>query len=216
MSYLEGRSPVSPLSSLFLPETTSPDRASRTGPRSPRNGAALGRRSACSPQRSAGNTQTQVRGGGYRTRFYSQTHMHAVLPSRPPLSPTLGRLVLLSMMKFQSFAFKLCATLYFLTNARLSVVAPPAVSPPRAPWVITPRTVFGTPRSTCRDCVWTKACGQQCTSCKNNTWRCLIAAALLLPLTGRLTTCGSHNLKVLLVAHKHDIATVKVTVNTCY
>lgn len=64
---------------------------------------------------------------------------------------TFGRLVFKSMMKFHSFPFRLWATLYFLTNARLSVVAPLPASPPLAPWVITPRTVVGTPRSTCGD-----------------------------------------------------------------
>ncbi|TNN57563.1 hypothetical protein EYF80_032229 [Liparis tanakae] len=49
------------------------------------------------------------------------------------------------MIKFHSFPFRLWATLYFLTNARLSALAPPPASPPLAPWVITPRTVFGTP-----------------------------------------------------------------------
>lgn len=150
MSYLEGHSPVSPLSSLFLLETTSLDRAGRTGPPSPRNGASLGCRSVCSPQKSARNTQMQCS----ELMSFANTH-HS--PIQLPLSPTLGRLVLLSMMKFQSFAFRLCATLYFLTNARLSVVAPLPASPPRAPWVITPRTVFGTPRSTCRDHIWINA-----------------------------------------------------------
>lgn len=63
-------------------------------------------------------------------------------------SPTLGWLVFTSMMKFHSFPFRLCATLYFLTNARLSVADPLPGSPPRAPWVMTPRTILGTPRST--------------------------------------------------------------------
>lgn len=59
---------------------------------------------------------------------------------------TLGMLVLLSITKFQSFPFMLCAMRYFRTNARFSEVVPP--SPLRAPWVITPRTVLGVPRST--------------------------------------------------------------------
>lgn len=73
-----------------------------------------------------------------------------------PPSLTLGRLERLSMMKIQSFPFRLWAALYFLTNARFSVVAPPAASPPRAPWVMTPRMVLGTPKSTCRCEVETK------------------------------------------------------------
>ncbi len=55
-------------------------------------------------------------------------------------------LVLLSITKFQSFPCRLCARRYFRTKARFSELVPP--SPLRAPWVITPRTVLGVPRST--------------------------------------------------------------------
>lgn len=65
MSYLEGHSPVSPLSSRFLRETTSLDTAGCTGTLSLQNGAALGCRSVCSPQRSVQKyTNTNVHLGG--------------------------------------------------------------------------------------------------------------------------------------------------------
>lgn len=57
-SYLEGRSPVSPLSCRCQPETTSLGTAARTGPLSPQNAAALGCRSVCSPRKSAQHTHT--------------------------------------------------------------------------------------------------------------------------------------------------------------
>lgn len=86
---------------------------------------------------------------GYWTGKKKNTQEHRSSSARLPW-PTFGKLVLLSMMKFQSFPFRLCATLYFLTNARLSVAAPLPASPPLAPWVMTPRTVLAKPRSTCR------------------------------------------------------------------
>lgn len=143
-SYLEGHSPESPLSSQCLPETTALDRVGYTGPLSPRNAGALGCHSVCSPQRSV---QKNQHCSGYWTGK-KNTQEHRSSSARLPW-PTFGKLVLLSMMKFQSFPFRLCATLYFLTNARLSVAAPLPASPPLAPWVMTPRTVLAKPRSTC-------------------------------------------------------------------
>lgn len=60
---------------------------------------------------------------------------------------TLAKLVLLSVMEVQSLPFKLWASLYFLTNALFSALELP--SSPLAPWVMMPRTIFGTPKSTC-------------------------------------------------------------------
>lgn len=146
MSYLEGHIPGSPLSSQSLLETTSPGTAWRTAPPSPQSAGAPGCRSACSPRRSAQNPTAALRSWTWT--------IHGFYAIYPPL--TLGRLVLLSMMKIQSFPFRLWAALYFLTNARFSVVAPPAASPPRAPWVMIPRMVLGTPKSTCGCQVQTK------------------------------------------------------------
>lgn len=58
---------------------------------------------------------------------------------------TLEKPVLLSVTYVQSLPFKLWASLYFLTNALFSALP----SSPLAPWVIIPRTILGTPRSTC-------------------------------------------------------------------
>lgn len=62
-------------------------------------------------------------------------------------SITLANPVLLSMMYVQSLPVKLCASLYFRTNALFSALVLP--SRPRAPCVMMPRTILGTPRSTC-------------------------------------------------------------------
>lgn len=199
MSYLEGRSPVSPLSSLFLLETTSPDRASRTGPRSPRNGAALARRSACSPRRSARNRQTQVR-AGYRAGFIRR---HTCTPfSR--LSASLTHLGQAGLAVHDEIpVLRVQAVRHFvLPDERPVIRGRPArrVSPARS------LGDHSTHRLRHTQVHLQRLRLDKCLRCtvhvmQNNTWRCLIAAVLLLPLTGGLTICGSHNLKVLFAAH---------------
>ena len=75
----------------------------------------------------------------YTVEAWTHTHTHTV---------TFGMLVFVSIIQFQSFPLRLCASRYFLTKARLSALVPP-LSWLRAPWVMMPRTTFTRPRSTC-------------------------------------------------------------------